>query len=226
MREMKTLGLLVLLVATFVIPVTPAISLPLDCEFIDGLDPLGNFYYVVRCPKANSSGFSIGDGLRLERLESLENSTIRGKDLVKFHEQLAMEKGLNFSSIVDASKISGIRSTVFFTLISEVRPSGVISYYSRLGYDCYVSHIDAGKCWETSINELRAVSSAAQRTIIDEMWGPHVECETISCLFTKTSEKKRLSIAISLSNSGSAQSTRVEACKMLDSNFFCYKNLM
>jgi hypothetical protein len=194
-------------------------SLPRGCNFTDWVDPQG-YFYEVDCPRARSTGrLSDQRIFGLNVLSASEGSDVRGKDLVKFHEDLAIRKGAKTSYLVDAAKIGGIPSSLFFTFLSETKPSSPISYYTRLGYTCDTEDFDAAKCWELSILDFKDYLGTYQVDIY-EIWKFHPECTTVSCLFRNTNEKKELITLLTL-----AHGWGLEACNDYPYIVSCEKQL-
>jgi hypothetical protein len=206
----------------FVIPP----SLPSGCTYRDGIKR-ETFFYEVLCPGAKSTGYLENNDLWLSKLD-VRSKDIRGKDLVKFHDELALINGIPNSLIVDTSSISSVRSTVLFTLLSEEKPKKVISYYSRLGYDCggdgslYDEY--AQKCWELDISDLIEASHDADRKFLQDISEQHKECKTVSCLFRSIPQKSNLFYTVTLA--GPTANERIKACQMLNTYLRCKKQII
>jgi hypothetical protein len=208
-------------------PLKVARYLPDSCHFFEDLQ-YNRYYYTVQCEKAFIRGYSKRSVLCVESLTASDASNVRGKELLKFHEALAMERGYKESSLVDASTFSGIRTSLVFTLLSETKPDQTESYYTRLGYKCqyYNQQVQYSpqQCWELTIEELMDDAGKEYRHDVAEIASSYADCRTVSCLFRKGTmeEKEMLGAAIKFAD---AYSRRTIACQELFSSMTCRKSL-
>jgi hypothetical protein len=146
---------------------------------------------------------------------------------VKIHEDIALHRNIKKISTVDVSSISNIRSTLFFTLLSET--PRLSSFYIRYGYECKAENHSkenleglAKKCWNLTFEELINASQPGTKDSLLQAFASRNQ--TVSSLFKDDASKQNRLLLYRAINKAN-KTGQLISCQVLIQPLNCFKRL-